>query len=317
MLITKIPFSVFESEPDRFTTTYHAYADLPAALQAMETEQTEQLRFLEEKAYSTFVPYIHSLRVTPPEYHCYVLSPEECVLLERIAKVAQAYNDRHISEVDEVDVEMIARRITRSLPSTCFDGTKEWFVRLDSGSPKNGRGRAGPFKDVRQLLDSICTSQRAWNYLKRAHTMPGSTERLHFLPWRAEIATRNEFRMFVPPSGRVRAISEYGSSGAWGDVDAKELEDVVEKMLECHEKFRALMGAELPTTGYTFDVHCIPSESGQGWIVEPMELNIFGAQNGAGSCLFNWVEEGGWQKMYGLGDELELRILCDVPPGRK
>ncbi|KAF9034430.1 hypothetical protein BDZ89DRAFT_1062495 [Hymenopellis radicata] len=312
MLITKIPFSVFESQPDRFSTTYHAYADLPSALQAMETEQTEQQRFLEEKAYSVFVPYIHALRVTPPEYHCYNLSPEDCIMLERIAMVAQAYNERQISEVDEIDVEMMARRITRSLPSTCFDGTKEWFVRLDSGSPKNGRGRAGPFKDARQVLESICTSQRAWNYLKRAHTMPGRTERLHFLPWRPDIEIRNEFRMFVPPSGRVRAISEYGSNGAWADVDAKELEDLVEKMLECHEKFRELAGAVL-SSGYTFDVHCLQSPSGEGWVVEPLELNIFGAQNGAGSCLFNWIEDGSWEKMYGLVDELELRILCDVP----
>ncbi|KAH9483268.1 hypothetical protein JR316_0005372 [Psilocybe cubensis] len=311
IIFKKIPSSAIEKEPDRFNTTYHEYAELPEALKALEPERTasDLETILRSKLYSIFVPIIHSLRANPPEHHAYPLSHEDCQLLARIAHVSLSTHDRRVSEVHDVDLELLARRITRGVPG-CFDGRRQWFARMDTGSPKNGRGGVGPFTSAREVLESICTSRRAYDYLKQSSSVPGATDVLHFLPWREDISTANEFRMFVPPSGQVRAISEYSTSGKWADMPEEELGLVVRKMLECHEAFRekAKEGNLLPESGYTIDLHCSTDDMGE-WVVEALEVNMFGAQNGAGSCLFNWVEDGSWQKMYGLGDDLEVRIL--------
>ncbi|PPQ88916.1 hypothetical protein CVT25_009152 [Psilocybe cyanescens] len=312
--INKIPFSALEEYPERFNTTYHEYDELPSDLKALEPERTasDLDAILREKVYSIFVPFIHSLRSNPPEHHSFPLSHEDCQLLARVALVALSKDNRRVSEVHDIDLEILARRISRTVP--CFDGTRAWFVRMETGSPKNGRGGVGPFTNARQVLESICTSRRAYDYLKHTCSTPGETDTLHFLPWREDIDTSNEFRMFVPPSERVRAISEYSTSGKWATLPREKMEEVVRKMLECHDAFRekAKAGAALPTAGYTIDLHCSKNKA-EGWIVEALEVNMFGAQNGAGSCLFNWVEDGSWQKMYGLGDELELRILYEKP----
>lgn len=57
---------------------------------------------------------------------------------------------------------------------------------------------------------------------------------------------------------------------------------------------------------FTLDVFCHAS---QGFAVEFFELNSFGAQLAAESCLFDWVKD--YELLYGCSDTLEIRVISD------
>ena len=190
---------------------------------------------------------------------------------------------------------------------------RKYFMRLDDASSKDGIGSMGPFKDAAGVIASLLTSRRAFStLLSTVEAGEGAWEMMHLLPWRVDISGDNEWRVFVPADGNVRAVSQYSERlVGWGDdreSGYKRLNEVVPVILECYEVFRRCAeteGRALPENGYVLDVHA--ALRGGVWVVEPVELNGFGAQMSSGSGLFNWLAD--WRRLYGLEEEIEVRVV--------
>ncbi|KAK6523729.1 hypothetical protein TWF281_001701 [Arthrobotrys megalospora] len=339
--------------PDNVNTANYEYAKLPIGLQGVE-EALDRLGYykrLTETWYDTWKPILQRMQlevkgISNPntavnEGGEIILSPPICrilksaadggVLLQRIPKNLE-------EDLRDQVLPLIAPFFEKQPGSF---PTIEYFVRLNDCSPKDGIGGQGPFAEPWSVLVSLCTSSRTQKALRdilecgiynngddddktpttsRNHKH-NTHEVLHMIPWREEMSTLNEFRIFVPPNGNVRAISQYSErSGGWADDpehDYAKIKSLVPQMIGCNTKFRALVheaGLELPKGGYVLDVHVqrnANSTSPQGfeWLVEPIEINPFGAQLASGSGIFQWLTD--WECMYGFSDNIVVALVYD------
>ncbi|KAF3168577.1 hypothetical protein TWF225_011752 [Orbilia oligospora] len=339
-----------KENPDNVNTNNHKYCEIPAQLQAMEQalDQSEYYRRLTETGYDLWKPILQRMQreakeMQEPTSPCnggyeIILTPSLCRLLKSAADggLLMGRIPRSLEEdLEEQVLPLLAPCFGRQSGSS--SGPK-YFVRLNSCSPKDGTGEHGPFEEAWPILLSLCTSERVQKALRDLleHGIRGDNENsrnlkldayeiLHLNPWRDEISTLNEFRIFVPPNGKVRAISQYSiRSGGWADDSNKKYEKIkslVPCMIECNTRFRALVrgaGKELPKGGYVLDVHVRLLSQGAGnsaaqkrfeWSVEPIEINPFGAQLASGSGIFQWLTD--WECMYGLSNDIVVALVYD------
>lgn len=130
---------------------------------------------------------------------------------------------------------------------------------------------------------------------------------LYLLPYCEHFDCDKEFRVFVNNSV-VTAVSQYNEAedcgwGKFADTDLLKIVDDTTALLDKLLKQAVTQDLTLPTC-FTFDVFC---HADQDSAVELIELNSFGAQLAAGSCLFDWVIE--YVLLYGLSNMLEVRVI--------
>ncbi|KAK6352460.1 hypothetical protein TWF730_009286 [Orbilia blumenaviensis] len=336
--------------PDRINTNNHNHSELPTELQAIEEaiDRQEYYRRLTETWYDIWKPVLQRMQfeakgVTIPDAPALdrgqevILSPSICRLLKSAADggvLLQRVPTNLEEDLRELVLPLIDPFLRVQPGST---SRKQYFVRLNDCSPKDGIGSQGPFSEPWPIIVSLCTSSRTQKALRDLlecgvyrdkdinEDRPTAHQVLHLIPWREEISTLNEFRIFVPPNGNIRAISQYSErSGGWADdvsANYDKIKRLVPAMIECNTKFRLLVqeaGLELPKGGYVLDVHAqllqqenggSASQQGPIWSVEPIEINPFGAQLAAGSGIFQWLID--WEFMYGFSDSLIVALVYD------
>ena len=133
---------------------------------------------------------------------------------------------------------------------------------------------------------------------------------LFMLPFQSQFDQDKEFRAFVSRQ-KVTAISQYHEAEdcGWGkhtDADLCHLANNVTLLAQELLKQASIKEVAQPDA-FTLDVFCHAS---QGFAVEFIELNSFGAQLAAGSCLFDWVKDH--ELLYGFSNTLELRVISDL-----
>ncbi|KAA8913498.1 hypothetical protein FN846DRAFT_929367 [Sphaerosporella brunnea] len=253
-----IPIAHIRSNQNLHNTNNHPYEDLPPALQAHEgpLSPSDYRAQVLQTSYSQWQPILSQLQQPPStkDQACYVripLPPKLCALLAPASEVGMQTG--RVPEMLREDIEDVLMPLLKPQ----FDGKKSYFMRLDECSPKDGVGSMGPFVDAPAVLTSLLTSVRAYKALR--HTEGGAGETMHLLPWRTDINTDNEFRLFVPPHGKVRAISQYSERLLdWADDGFARLKGLVPLILAAHEELRACAQRErvpLPPHGYVLDVH--------------------------------------------------------------
>ncbi|KAK9823852.1 hypothetical protein WJX72_005938 [[Myrmecia] bisecta] len=210
------------------------------------------------------------------------------------------------------ELEAVAREC--GLPWTEQIAGAPFFARFSSVSLKDGRGTGpdgnhGPFRTGKEIITAIVTSHRAMNQLRRKLKDPavGFPTTLYLLLWQDSMFSGNEFRVFVYQR-RITAVSQYDHLGdnGWGDCADSTLEAVVDNMQALLADIlarSALLGVTLPDN-FTMDILCLPQEQ---FKVEMIELNCFGAQLAAGSCLFHWVHD--YDQLHSDGEDVELRVI--------
>ncbi|KAF3137992.1 hypothetical protein TWF569_009077 [Orbilia oligospora] len=226
--------SWIKENPDNVNTNNHKYCEIPAQLQAMEQalDQSEYYRRLTETGYDLWKPILQRMQreakeMQEPTSPCnegyeIILTPSLCRLLKSAADggLLMGRIPRSLEEdLEEQVLPLLAPCFGRQSGSS--SGPK-YFVRLNSCSPKDGTGEHSPFEEAWPILLSLCTSERVQKALRDLleHGIRGDNENSrnlkldayeipHLNPWRDEISTLNEFRIFVPPNGKVRAISQY------------------------------------------------------------------------------------------------------------
>ena len=177
-----------------------------------------------------------------------------------------------------------------------------YFARLSRCSTKGGQGGVGPFYTAKQIVTALVTSYRCVTALEQQEPVG-----LYLLPFQPHFDCDKEFRVFVP-NCKLTAVSQYNEAedcgwGTYADADLLKVVgsavDLLDEMLQKAAKLKLA----LPSC-FTLDVFC---HIDQDFAVELIELNSFGAQLAAGSCLFDWVED--YDLLYGLSDTLELRVI--------
>ncbi|RMJ04746.1 hypothetical protein CDV36_014591 [Fusarium kuroshium] len=192
------------------------------------------------------------------------------------------------------------------------------FMRLTGCSPKDGRWR----DPTRPSLDStddiilrLTTSERARNDIVNSLESGSETVDITFLPFDARMDSRREYRVFCcPTNGNITAVSQYCWHRPWlfDRRPGTTLKAVVDKIwagivvIHRHIVNDLKPDAELDNLllqqGFTFDV--LYDEDKEA--TELVELNVFGARSGCGSCLFNWVND--FSQLYGEGEDVEFRV---------
>jgi len=155
-----------------------------------------------------------------------------------------------------------------------------WFIRVESVSLKYGMHGAGPYKNLKEIIESLVTSSSGHECVK-----PDSTEiTLYFMKW-LDMHPNKEFRIFVKDN-KITAISDqhlYTINDWLNTKTDEEIEKMVHKILEYFEEN---IKSKMEFMGsYVMDLALIGEEE-TPYFIEP---NSFGKNYASGSALFHWV----------------------------
>jgi hypothetical protein len=176
----------------------------------------------------------------------------------------------HLSKLYEDEIEQILIRLKQEW----HEG--EWFVRLDSLSPKDTV--QFPITNIHQFLEQLCTSKRFQSALASGNRC------LYFLHFDTKWNKQCEYRMFVY-HGQITAISQYSTEECiseemrinhWKQVINWLENDVIKRALNV-----------LETRNFTIDIYINEKEN----IKKIIEFNSFGYWLAANGCLFNWTTD--------------------------
>ncbi|KAF5003551.1 hypothetical protein FDECE_9910 [Fusarium decemcellulare] len=193
------------------------------------------------------------------------------------------------------------------------------FVRLDRCSPKDGRqtvpGRLS-LHSTDDIILRLTTSQRARNDMLKSLEAGASTIDATFLPFNDRMESKREYRVYcAPETGVITAVSQYCWHKPWimagrqpESSTTKVAARIWHEIQGIHREILQDLNPEseldklLLSQGFSFDIfYDEEKESSQ-----LVELNVFGARSGCGSCLFNWIED--FDVLYGDGVEVEFRV---------
>jgi hypothetical protein len=190
-----------------------------------------------------------------------------------------------VSSLNKEDIEWT---ISRHREDDVFDGD-EYFVRTESTSLKYGFHKAGPYKNMKQVIESLISSTSVHSPLPRE----AEPCKLYFLPWIPSLKLDAEFRIFVQEK-RVIAVSQQASQRP--NRILSQFEDhrriAIEWMKSAISFSHDEVIPKLKNENYTIDLALIPvNADGDFSKVKPyfIEINGFGANYSAGSSLFHWL----------------------------
>lgn len=186
-----------------------------------------------------------------------------------------------------------------------FDGTTEYFVRTENVSLKHGMHGVGPYKSIREIIESLVTCIEG-------HTpiMDNCDEIvLYLIPW-VHIDSKREYRVFVCDN-RITAASQQHLYNVFDDMSHME-SDIrrIAKYFDSEIKPRitnltsyvmdiAVVTRAASTTSAVAGVtneEPVTSSSNDGEEAEEfgvyfIELNPFGKEYPSGSALFGWMHD--------------------------
>ena len=178
-------------------------------------------------------------------------------------------------------------------------GPGPFFIRTDSVSLKNGQHGAGPYQNMRQILESLGSC-------RPTHTpIDADTKslRLYFFPW-LQLAEDLEFRVFVY-RGQITAISQqhcYQRNKILTNLPDSERQVLIRHWVKVLADYiNTSVIPKLAPTGlhdYTIDIALLSAGGGGAGgcgrnedIPYLIELNCFGPAYAAGSSLFSWIKD--------------------------
>lgn len=192
------------------------------------------------------------------------------------------------------------------------------FMRLDGCSPKDGRqtvpGRMS-LHSIKDVILRLTTSQRARNELLKQLDTKRLTFDFTFLPFNDRMQSQREYRVYCcPNSGRITAVSQYCWHKPWlfANLDptlrVRISEKIWRKAVMIHQQILDDLDSSddmdmlMRTQGFSFDIFY--DEDAEA--AQLVELNVFGARSGCGSCLFHWVRD--FDLLYSSTSSTEFRV---------
>ena len=154
-----------------------------------------------------------------------------------------------------------------------------FFVKTNKNSLKEGCHRIGPYKNVKMILESMCTTTSSHSALD---------SKLFLLPWK-ELMPDLEFRVFVF-NKRITAISQqhwYKPNEYLGRIPIEKIKEI---LCDLHQYFckRIVPVIENQALPCNFVMDIAHTLGGEWYFIE---INTWGKEYGAGSALFHWERD--------------------------
>lgn len=221
----------------------------------------------------------------------------------------------HVVELDAKDCKVILEAgksgvITQRLPMMYEEELIEvtskihlpyvkCFARMERCSLKDGCLGAGPFFNSKDIVSGLCTSFRCYKqFLKNREK-----EKIFILPWNDLIRERDEFRVFVCDK-RITAISQYNIYEDYG-LKHKHLSKLADIIIDL-VKGKVINTIQTLPPSFTVDVFISDINNLSNNMI--IEVNSFGKELAAGSCLFHWTKDH--KQLYGKNNNvIEFRVV--------
>ncbi|KAI8665222.1 hypothetical protein NCS56_00957500 [Fusarium sp. Ph1] len=165
------------------------------------------------------------------------------------------------------------------------------------------------------IILRLTTSHRARNDIVNSLESGSETVDITLLPFDARMDSRHEYLVFCcPTTGNITAVSQYCWHKPWlfhcrpGTALKPVADKIWAGIVAPHQQIMndlkpdAELDNLLLRQGFTFDV-LYDEDKGT---TELVELNVFGARSGCGSCLFNWVND--FSLLYGEGKDVQFQV---------
>ncbi|KAJ3028468.1 UNVERIFIED_CONTAM: hypothetical protein HDU68_001615 [Siphonaria sp. JEL0065] len=172
------------------------------------------------------------------------------------------------------------------------------FIRTEHVSLKYGQHGVGPYKDLKNVLESIVSSSKGHECLRADNTECV----IYMFPW-VKIHPDLEFRVFVHQNSitgishqNLFSVNRTLSVMTDGDLEERIVAPLLRYFDEHIKKQMAEFG------NYCIDF-AFSDVGGEGYFIE---ANPFGAENAAGSALFHWLKDS--ELLLGDGSRVELRF---------
>lgn len=159
-----------------------------------------------------------------------------------------------------------------------------WFVRVERVSLKEGQHGKGPYTNLKQVIESICSGAQGHECISEDDNMESFN--IYFLPWKS---IKNEFRVFVYQN-EISAICPQNYSSINDDLIEMDkngklvnfIQSIIDHFnLSLKNRLEKIVGPN-----YTMDLALLYDDS--FYFIEP---NSFGENYAAGSALFEWTLE--------------------------
>jgi hypothetical protein len=165
------------------------------------------------------------------------------------------------------------------------------FIRGETVSLKEGIYGIRPYKSLKQIIESICTSSRGHSILDNRDNKQNTNKiiKLYLLKW-IDIIEFQEFRVFVK-NKKITAISQqnlYKINTILEKLSEKEINIVVNKWIQIIIKYfeSNIVNKIVHISDYCIDMAILKDDKPYF-----IEINCFGAEYPSGSALFEWISD--------------------------
>ncbi len=213
------------------------------------------------------------------KYHTIVIEEHELEWMKKAKNVSQIRHKFPRNFDDEL--EESCKRHQKEFDKIMEHGDR-WFIRTENYSFKYAVHGAGPYNDLKKVIQSLTTF-----HIGHENIFDSDTKKtIYFIPW-IDIDYDKEFRIFVYKN-KITAISAqhiYVVNSWLKNKSSGEIEKIVEKIVGYfNENIKDKMSF---MESYVMDLALI-GESEEPYFIEP---NEFGAEYGSGSALFHWITD--------------------------
>lgn len=317
--LQKTPFAAvaaaldFESESFTeqrdYNTSFHTREEITAVLPNIHHPDPEEQPWMLLRPWLLLI--LKSQGISPESVHEISLPGPFLTILFSTIRVGLYLGRVNKDDINDL-VSWFPTTTTNGCDIVALLQRQKFFARLDTCSLKDAIIGLGPITVICDICTRLATSARATKGLRDLREgKPGYPSSLFLFPWRDEVRTEQEYRVFCPPGTRIVAISQYRWHQPWyhRDVPTDEQVEIAEKLVHgCEELYDQILKHagderdEVTENGFVFDV----VENPQTYEVQLLELNCFGAMTGCGACLFHWIKDA--DMLYGLREGVEVRV---------
>lgn len=208
------------------------------------------------------------------------------------------------SNLYEEDLEDYIKKYETSFIKDYLD-KHDIFIRGETVSLKQGMHGVGPYKSLKQIVESLVTTTAGHSILDTRDPQQNTDKsiKLYLMNW-VDIIEFQEFRVFVKDN-KITAISQqslYRKNTILNSMNEDDKRIIVEKWVKIiTEYFDQVIVKKIDhVSSYCIDIAILKND-----VPYFIEINSFGAEYASGSSLFEWVKDR--EILYGEKEELHFR----------
>jgi len=174
---------------------------------------------------------------------------------------------------------------------------REYFIRTENVSLKEGMHGIGPYKDFKSIIQSIVTCRLGHSPLYEDTTQIT----LYLYEFKQNLDIRKEFRVFIREN-KITAISQqslYYVNDILEPLNDNEKNDMIHKWVNIIKSYFETDVKPKIThiDSYVMDFAILSDDTPYF-----IELNSFGKEYASGSALFDWIQD--YNILYGLKEDI-------------